>query len=721
MKVLKIALAICALLFAARSYAQTRPGSLRGKVTDAQTGESIPFANLILLDSTGAKIAGTSSDMAGEYQINPIIPGIYDLKVTFIGYASVTITGVVISPNAPTLQNLSLQPQTHQLEEVVISYQRPLIDKTKSSTITTSEDITNMAVRDITSVSSQAAGVTRGSGKTNIRGSRDGGTVYFVDGVKVRGSSNLPQAAIAQTEVISSGTPAQIGDHPNPLSDFDQKLKIDQEVLKEHKPDYTYNPTYNNRESYAYIEEIPFRNVDANPLSTFSSDVDVASYANFRRFLNYGQLPPPDAIRIEEMINYFQYNYPQPEDGETFSMTTELGECPWNRKHHLLRVGIQTAEIPLEDLPENNLVFLIDVSGSMSSHDKLPLLKKSMKLLVEKLRNYDHVSLVVYAGAAGVVLKPTPGSEKRKIIHAIDRLQSGGSTAGGAGIKLAYKLAEENFKKDANNRVILATDGDFNVGVSSDAAMIRLIEKKRKTGVFLTVLGFGTGNLQDAKMEQIADHGNGNYAYIDNLMEAQKVLVEEMGGSLHTVAKDTKFQIEFNPGQVQAYRLIGYENRMLRDEDFNDDTKDAGDVGSGHDVTAVYEIIPAGIKNKKPSVDPLKYQTASLSPDPELNAELATLKIRYKQPDASKSVLRTQAISSKVSEETSADFKFVCAIMEVGMILRDSKYKGESSYEDATLLARAGKGEDPNGYRGEFIRMLQLAEKLDQARTAGTR
>ena len=374
-------------------------------------------------------------------------------------------------------------------------------------------------------------------------------------------------------------------------------------------------------------------------------------------------------------------------------------------------------------MPDNNLVFLIDVSGSMSYDNKLELLKKSLKLLVNKLDDKDHMAIVVYAGAAGVVLEPTKGSDRATIIEAIDHLSAGGSTAGGAGIKLAYKLAEENFRKHANNRVILATDGDFNVGVSSNEAMIKLIEEKRETGVFLTVLGFGTGNLQDAEMEKIADHGNGNYAYIDNLMEAQKVLVQEMNSTLHTVAKDTKFQIEFNPMQVKAYRLIGYENRMLKDEDFNDDTKDAGDVGSGHSVTAVYEIIPASADEElaKPSVDPLKYQAKNETANAAKSNELATLKIRYKMPDEKESLLRSKAISSTPSENTSADFQFVSAIMQTGMLIRNSEFKGSSSYEAAIALAQAGKSTDTYGYRGEFIRLIKLARDLDASRAIGMR
>ncbi|NEQ84171.1 MAG: VWA domain-containing protein, partial [Moorea sp. SIO2I5] len=349
-------------------------------------------------------------------------------------------------------------------------------------------------------------------------------------------------------------------------------------------------PEVSNRENYSPIDENAFKRVKHNPLSTFAIDVDTASYSNLRRFLNNGQLPPTDAIRIEELINYFNYDYPEPESDRPFSITTEISQAPWNPTHQLVHIGIQGEKMAIEDLPPSNLVFLLDVSGSMNSPNKLPLLKDAFRMLVNELREEDQVSIVVYAGAAGMVLPPTPGNQKDKILTAIENLNAGGSTAGGAGIKLAYKLAHNNFIKSGNNRVILATDGDFNVGVSSDTELVKLIEQKRKKGVFLTVLGFGTGNLQDSKMEKIANKGNGNYAYIDNELEAKKVLVNEIGATLLTIAKDVKIQVEFNPAKVQGYRLIGYENRRLKDEEFNDDTKDAGELGAGHTVTALYEI-----------------------------------------------------------------------------------------------------------------------------------
>ncbi|HQU56984.1 MAG TPA: VWA domain-containing protein, partial [Chitinophagaceae bacterium] len=404
-----------------------------------------------------------------------------------------------------------------------------------------------------------------------------------------------------------------------------------------------------NREGYDKITENPFKKVNDYPLSTFSIDVDAASYSNVRRFLNQGQLPPAGAVRIEEMINYFKYDYKQPKNGQPFSIHTEMANAPWNPNNKLVLIGLQGKKIPTDNLPASNLVFLIDVSGSMRSSNKLPLVKASLKMLVEQLREQDKISLVVYAGAAGLVLPPTSGAEKTKIKDAIDKLRAGGSTAGGAGIKLAYKTAEENFMKNGNNRVILCTDGDFNVGESSDDAMERLIEDERKSGVFLTVLGYGMGNYQDAKMQKLADKGNGNHAYIDGISEAKKVLVNEFGGTLFTIAKDVKLQIEFNPAKVQGYRLIGYENRMLAKEDFNDDKKDAGELGSGHTVTAIYEVIPVGVESDfLKDVDPLKYQKekTKLSPTAH-NGEILTVKFRYKEPDGEVSKLIVQPVKDE--------------------------------------------------------------------------
>jgi Ca-activated chloride channel homolog len=471
-----------------------------------------------------------------------------------------------------------------------------------------------------------------------------------------------------------------------------------------------------NREGYDKITENRFLKATDNPLSTFSIDVDAAAYSNIRRFINNSQLPPAGAVRIEEMVNYFKYEYPQPTNGDPFSINTEISDAPWNKDHKLVLIGLQGKKIPTENLPASNLVFLIDVSGSMQSAEKLPLVKSSMKMLVDQLRQEDRISIVVYAGAAGLALPPTSGADKTKIKDAIDRLEAGGSTAGGAGIKLAYRVAAENFVKKGNNRVILCTDGDFNVGESSDDAMERMIEQERKGGVFLTVLGYGMGNYQDAKMQKLADKGNGNHAYIDGVAEAKKVLVNEFGGTLFTIAKDVKLQVEFNPAKVQGYRLIGYENRMLAKEDFNDDKKDAGELGSGHTVTALYEIIPVGIKSSfLQKVDSLKYQPniQALSKT-NYNEEIMTVKFRYKAPDGDVSKLMEHPVKDKQISiaATSENFRFAAAVAEFGMLLRGSEFKSSASFNNVVAMAKKAKGTDEEGYRAEFIRLAESAQML---------
>lgn len=473
-----------------------------------------------------------------------------------------------------------------------------------------------------------------------------------------------------------------------------------------------------NREGYDRIVENRFLKTSDNPLSTFSVDVDAASYSNVRRMLNDNQLPPAGAVRIEEMINYFTYTYPQPQANDPFSINTEIADCPWKEKHKIVSIGLQGKKIQAENLPPSNLTFLIDVSGSMQTEDRLPLVKASLRLLIEQLRAQDKVSIAVYAGNAGLVLPPTSGTDKAVIQQALDRLEAGGSTAGGQGIKLAYKTAKENFIKNGNNRVILCTDGDFNVGISSDDELERLIEEERKSGIFLTVLGYGTGNYQDAKMQKLADKGNGNHAYIDNLGEAKKVLVSEFGGTLFTIAKDVKLQVEFNPAKVQAYRLIGYENRLLAKEDFNNDKKDAGELGSGHTVTALYEIIPMGIKSRElDSVDKLRYQkNENQKPDTKFNNELINIKLRYKQPDGDVSKLLQHAVidQNKSMADASDNLRFAAAVAQFGMLLRKSDYKGNSTYAKTEQLAAKTSQTDAEGYRNEFIDLIKKAQKLSK-------
>ncbi len=468
-----------------------------------------------------------------------------------------------------------------------------------------------------------------------------------------------------------------------------------------------------SRERYSRIQENGFKDVLSNPLSTFSIDVDTASYSNIRRYINNGQHPPADAVRIEEMINYFTYDYPLPDGDDAFSVVTELSDCPWNQDHLLLHIGIQGQIVATDDLPACNLVFLLDVSGSMQYPDKLPLVKTAMELLVEQLRPQDRVSIVVYAGAAGEVLPSTAGDRKEEIMRALNSLTAGGSTAGGAGIVLAYKTAEDNFISDGNNRIILATDGDFNVGPSSDDDLVRLIESKRDAGIYLTVLGLGTGNIQDSKMEKIADKGNGNYAYLDSEKEAEKVLVEELSATLLTIAKDVKLQLEFNPVNVEGYRLIGYENRVLAAEDFNDDTKDSGELGAGHCVTALYEIIPAGAMENPPAVDELRYRRTGLSSAAVQNDEIMLLKLRYKKPDEASSRLIEITVDHTVLdlENTTEDFRFSAAVAEFGMILRDSRHRAEASTENVLTLAKGAQGVDYYEYRAEFIELVEKTSR----------
>src|SRR5437016_7995703 len=474
-----------------------------------------------------------------------------------------------------------------------------------------------------------------------------------------------------------------------------------------------------NTATYDHIGENPFVDAKGNPLSTFSIDVDTASYSNVRRFINEGSLPPKDAVRVEEMINYFTYDYPQPSDGRPFAVHLDVTSCPWETSHRLVRIGLKGKEIATDKRGPSNLVFLLDVSGSMTPPERLPLVKQAMRLLVEKLTENDRVAIVVYAGASGLVLPSTTGDHKEQILSAIENLQPGGSTNGAEGIELAYKIAADNFIKAGVNRVILATDGDFNVGVTNQGDLIRLIEEKAKSGVFLSVLGVGTDNLKDSTMQKLADKGNGNYAYLDALDEARKVLVQQMNGTLVTIAKDVKVQVEFNPARVASYRLIGYEKRMLRKEDFNNDKVDAGEIGAGHTVTALYEVVPVGVSANPtanvPPVDPLKYskpEKATLSSD-----EMLTVKLRYKKPDEDKSQLIERPVldSNAAFASTSPDFKLAAAVAEFGMLLRDSEHKGNGTLGSVLEWAQEGKGSDPNGYRVGFIELVKKAQALKKS------
>jgi Ca-activated chloride channel homolog len=514
------------------------------------------------------------------------------------------------------------------------------------------------------------------------------------------------------------------GDHSfngvNVFHDTNGNASFRQPDTSEH-PEFNNDPSKvywpgHNTEAYDQIVENPFKDVVGNPLSTFSIDVDTASYSNMRRFLNQNALPPKGAVRIEELVNYFSYDYSPPDGEDPFSAHVEVAACPWNTKHRLARIGLKGWEMKKDERPASNLVFLIDVSGSMEPENKLPLLRRAMKLLVKQLGESDQIAMVVYAGSSGLVLPSTNGDNQQTILEALTRLKSGGSTNGGQGIQLAYDTAVANFIDGGINRVILATDGDFNVGVTDESQLTTLIEEKAKTGVFLTVLGFGMGNLKDGNLEKLADKGNGNYAYIDTMSEARKVLVEEMSGTLVTIAKDVKVQVEFNPAQVKAYRLVGYENRVLAAEDFNDDTKDAGEIGAGHTVTALYELVPRGVEIELPNVDPLKYQKPVKPSGAADSDELLTLKLRYKQPDGetSKLLVFPAVDDGKGFGKASPDFKFASSVAGFGMLLRDSEYKGKASFDRVVKWAEAGMGDDLHGHRAEFMELVKKAKALTE-------
>lgn len=604
---------------------------------------------------------------------------------------------------------------------------------TSSNQVIRSEEITQAANPNVVqSLSGKVSGLTvnttnNGVNSTTrivLRGNRSVGgnneALVVIDNVisDARTLQSLPPELIEYTNVVKGAQGAALyGEQgvngviivltKKGLS-AEEKKKVQETIAKSQQPIVVQNETISQEDYDSFIEN-SFTNPKNEPLSTFSIDVDNASYTNVRRFINNGQAVPKNAVRVEEMVNFFKYNYEQPKSNHPFSIHTEYSDSPWNEKHKLVKIGLQGKQIDSDNLPNSNFVFLIDVSGSMSAQNKLPLLKESMKVLVNQLRENDKVAIVVYAGAAGLVLPPTSGNNKEAIIKSLDNLNAGGSTAGGAGIELAYKIASENFIKGGNNRVILATDGDFNVGASSNKDMETLIEEKRKSGVFLTCLGYGMGNYKDSKMEILANKGNGNYAYIDNIQEANRFLGKEFKGSMFAIAKDVKIQIEFNPKHVQSYRLIGYENRKLRPEDFRNDAIDAGELGSGHTVTALYEIIPIGVESKFTNEIPeLKY-TETVKSTKDYSNELATIKFRYKKPDGEKSIEMVQVIENKpiALQNSSEDFKFSSSVAWFGLKLRDSQLVDNKSSVAIKTLALQGKSNDAEGYRAEFIRLVE--------------
>lgn len=551
-------------------------------------------------------------------------------------------------------------------------------------------------------------GIVTGCNKKNSA-SRDS------DATNTQAGSNV----IEDSNVINKSD-AEDATYDKDFSDF--AVSIESEFTTEHKESdnivYKYMesvPTSaSNTEEYTEIIENGFKNTIDNPLSTFSIDVDTASYTNFRKNINYGIIPENDAIRIEEMLNYFTYDYDEPKDGKPFSINTEIGKSPWDEEHYLLTVGIQGKNVDKASLPKSNLVFLIDVSGSMDEPDKLPLLKNAFSQLVEVLDEEDKVSIVVYAGSSGVVIDSVRGNEKEIILDALENLSAGGSTGGAEGIERAYQLAEKNYISNGNNRVILATDGDFNVGPSSVEELESIIEKKRESGIFLSVIGFGSGNLKDNRMETLADKGNGNYSYIDTPREAKKVLVDEMAGTLLTIAKDVKIQLEFNPSSVESYRLIGYENRALRDEDFENDAVDAGELGAGHRVTAIYEVAPAHASYSDEKE--LKYQTQETVVKDEFQNEISEIRLRYKEPEGkvSKEILHVVSFDNTPvnGKNLTEDFWFAAAVAEFGMICRDSEYKGDATINSVLELAEKGLGEDKGGYRREFMDLVERYHEL---------
>ncbi len=620
---------LTSLLCAFSATAQT--GSVKGKITDAETGEPLIGANVVIIHSK----LGAATDISGEYVIKNIPPGTYSIKVSYVGYYSETIKNIDVQADSVYILDAQLNSGI-ELQEIICS------DKKIYS-----------------------------EGKTN--------TVNVFGGSKSSTRSNN----VARIAPINAGV-----------------------VSGRDLPQDT--------EEYSAITENSFFDALKNPLSTFAIDVDCASYSNVRRFLNYNWLPYPDAVRVEELINYFEYDYLPPKGDDPFSVNMEYSDCPWNEEGRLVQIGIRGKRIAIEELKPSNLVFLIDVSGSMGDAGKLPLLKKSFRMMVDQLKEEDRVSIVVYASETGVALPSTSGADKEKILGVVDELRASGSTAGGEGIQLAYKVAAENFIEDGNNRVILATDGDFNVGISRTSELVKYIESKRNEGIYLTALGFGMGNYKDDKLQRLADNGNGNHAYIDNPREAKKVMVTELLSNLYTIAKDVKIQVEFNPARVASYRLVGYENRIMDDQDFEDEKKDAGEIGPDHTVTALYEIIPAQPTNLKTS-DDLKYVEKKLNKFARETGELLTVKIRYKDPENDKSSEIVKILMDEPVDpgKSSDDYRFAASVAQFGLLLRDSAFKGSASFDKVLTAAENSRGSDLHGYRKEFIELVQKAKALD--------
>lgn len=672
------------LLLALLTKPFTDGATLTGTVTD---GKEALIGATVTVSQKGNLVQGTITDQNGQYLIR-LQPGIYDVAFSYTGFKLLNAKRVTLEAGKTKKLDAALMSAPAMSEVVIQSEAAP---NNKPSGVASGEPLRRREARKSLAKPASTANAT----------------AYNSMDKKSKALSGR-QPGIA---VMGYGAIQPTPEKEKYKQDEAIRYQMDEIVLQDTLDDLS-------GEQYNRILENPFQEAKTNGISTFSIDVDAASYANIRRYLNDNQLPPRDAVRLEEMINYFDYQYDAPRSGRhPFEVNTEVAPCPWNPKNRLLCIGIQGEKIDMGQLPASNLVFLIDVSGSMSSENKLPLVKQSLSLLTDQLRPNDRVAIVVYAGAAGLVLESTSGSDKPKIKAALEALESGGSTAGGAGIKLAYETARKNLIASGNNRVILCTDGDFNVGQSSEDELVKLIENERKSGVYLTVLGYGMGNYQDGKMQSLADKGNGNHAYIDQLSEAKKVLMQEFGGTLFAIAKDVKLQLHFNPAQVAGYRLIGYENRMLATEDFNDDTKDAGELGAGHRVTAIYEIVPAG-----QALPPLTKADSALvvmtKPDTAVTVgadDLMVLQLRYKKPKGEQPSqlmeyrLNAAALDRKTESE---NFLLASSVAEFGLLLRDSKYKGSASYEHAISRAREAAKNDPGGYRKELVQLMEKAQAI---------
>lgn len=685
MKAIIIVLCSSIALSILYSFNYNDHSTISGKVTYYDDGSAISFGTVALIQN-GKIVKGVETDLNGNYQFNNVTAGNYELEASYIGFTP-TRQSIVKNKLENLVVNLAIK-EGHNLSDIVITeYKVPLVefDNTTSGATVTSDDIRRLPTKSTNAIAATTSGVKSKNNDLAIRGDRSQGKSYYIDGVRVHNPN----------QTMSNGT--HLYYHENEKSQ-----------------------PYEN-ESYTAIVENKFTSPIVEALSTFSIDVDRASYSNVRRYLTNGQMPPPDAVRIEEMINYFDYKYDGPKNDEPFAIHKYLVDCPWNKDHQLMHVALQGKRLEKANLPASNLVFLIDVSGSMGAANKLPLVQSSLKMLVNEMKDEDRIAIVVYAGAAGIVLESTPTSEKEKIYNAINNLKSGGSTAGGAGIKLAYKTAQKHFIKDGNNRVILATDGDFNVGTSDEDGLEDLIEAERESGVFLSVLGFGMGNYKDSKMQILADKGNGNHSYIDNIQEARKVFVSEFAGTLYTIAKDVKIQIEFNPAHVQAYRLIGYENRMLAKEDFNNDQIDAGELGAGHTVTALYEIVPVGVTSRYfGKVDKLKYQS-NPNQGKYVDQEFATIKLRYKKPDGDKSrKIVTTLMPNNIKINDAPDYvKFAASIAQFGLILRKSDYLNDNKMDQMIQLAKSAKTNDDEGYKAECIRIMKSTQLMQTDLLAG--